>query len=614
MNDYCEVTRLILIAVRQKLKEIIMRLSLFKVQNFRSFHDSGWVSCQDVTALAGVNEAGKSNLLKALWKLKPAFKVDNKITISDLPRDKSEQIMESGELPVFVTAKFKLDTNDLALLRKTFPTLKPFDTCLISRSLNGKYTVEVPVSVPAEIEEALHNLIIRIMPGFIYFSNYGNLDSNIYLPQMLSKFNKQGVNENSNAKRRTVKLLLMYMGITPEMLAQDMELLSQGENKESLSKFSAEDLSLLAQKQEKYQQILKDAGERLSNDFNNWWRQGKYTFEFTLENNNLKIWVTDDQNNRAPLEERSVGMQWFLSFFLVFTLESQLFYTNTVLLLDESGMTLHGLAQKDLVRLFENLSKTNQLVYTTHSSFMLPTEQLNRIKVVYKDKDGHSIVSNDLNVNNEHTNELSLYPVESSVGIDVSSNILNNSQTVVVIGKADQTYLNIIKNYVFNSGKFKSYQDIVFVVATANGIDGLAQILSKGQGLPKVVLPNTEGGQHMKEYLLKHSYKNDDGNIIMLNEFGVFDTIEDVFPYQVFATGAGNYLAQFFGKDFELDLGLGFLSQLYTYAEQHQIVLPDNFRDEIAQRVGAYIKKRYNEFKIPRAKRKLWTNIISIIS
>ena len=57
-----------------------MKLSLFKVQNFRSFHNSGWVSCQDVTALAGVNESGKSNLLKALWKLKPAFKIDGKVT------------------------------------------------------------------------------------------------------------------------------------------------------------------------------------------------------------------------------------------------------------------------------------------------------------------------------------------------------------------------------------------------------------------------------------------------------------------------------------------------------------------------------------------------------
>ena len=587
-----------------------MRLSLFKIQNFRSFHNSGWVSCQDVTALAGVNEAGKSNLLKALWKLKPAFKTDNKILISDIPRDMVKQIIDSGELPVFVTAKFKLDTQDLSLLRKNFPTLKPFDTCVISRSLNGKYTVEVPVNVPEQLEDDLHNFLVRIMPGFIYFSNYGNLDSNIYLPQMLSKFNKQGVNEQSTAKRRTIKLLLMYMGITPEMLAEDLAVLSGEKKQGNLAKFSAKDLSNLAKKQEKYNQILKDAGQRLSNDFNNWWKQGKYKFEFTLDNGNLRIWVTDEKGNRAPLEERSVGMQWFLSFFLVFTLESQLFYTNTILLLDESGMTLHGLAQKDLVKLFENLSHTNQLLYTTHSSFMLPTEQLNRIKVVFKDNEGHSQVSNDLNLNSEHTNELSLYPVKSAVGIELSTNILSNAHPVIVIGKADQIYLNLIKNYVLSSGKFKTFADIIFVVASANGIDGLAQILGKGQALPKVMLPNTEGGQKMKEYLAKHAYKNADEKVLCINEFGQFDTLEDIMPYQLFAYGAGNYLAGFFGKDFELDVSKGFMAQLTDFATQHNIVLPENFRDELAVRVNSYFAKHYSEIKIPRAKRKLWTNII----
>jgi len=360
-----------------------MKLSLFKVQNFRSIWNSGWVSCQDVTALAGVNEAGKSNLLKALWKLKPAFKADNKIVHSDLPRDKFEEIMDTDELPTFITAKFRLEPNDTLLIRKAFPDIKPFDSCLVSRSLSGKYTVEVPVDVPESDRDKLCNLIIRIMPGFIYYSNYGNLDSNIYLPQMIAKFNKSGVNALTTSKRRTIKLLLMYIGITPEMLSTDLPLLSQTAD---TSKLSAADLRLLAEKQEKYRQIFANAGARLSADFNRWWKQGRYQFEFTFDGDNLKIWVTDDRGNRAPLEQRSVGMQWFLSFFLVFSLESEFFYTNTILLLDESGMTLHSLAQKDLIHFFEKLSKKNQLIYTTHSSFMLPTEHLNRTKVVTKTK------------------------------------------------------------------------------------------------------------------------------------------------------------------------------------------------------------------------------------
>ena len=50
----------------------MMRLQRYKVTNFRSVMDSGWVDCDKVTSLVGVNEAGKSNIILALQKLNPA--------------------------------------------------------------------------------------------------------------------------------------------------------------------------------------------------------------------------------------------------------------------------------------------------------------------------------------------------------------------------------------------------------------------------------------------------------------------------------------------------------------------------------------------------------------
>ena len=49
-----------------------MKLTRFRVTNFRSVSDSGWLEADDVTALIGVNESGKTNLLLPLWKLKRA--------------------------------------------------------------------------------------------------------------------------------------------------------------------------------------------------------------------------------------------------------------------------------------------------------------------------------------------------------------------------------------------------------------------------------------------------------------------------------------------------------------------------------------------------------------
>lgn len=590
-----------------------MKLKLFRVQNFRSFIDSGWISCQDITALAGVNEAGKSNLMKALWKLKPAFQSDNKIVHTDLPRDKFDELMDSAELPVFITAKFKLEEKDLALLEKYFPSVKSFDSCLVSRTLNGKYIVEVPVGVPDEQKQKLHNFIIKIMPGFIYYSNYGNLDSNIYLPQMIAKFNKSGINTLSATKKRTIKLLLMYVGITPEMLKNDMETLFSV-NEDEGGHLTAKQLAEITAKKQEYQQLFDLAGKRLSQEFSKFWSQGRYTFEFTFEGDNLKIWVTDDKNNRAPLEERSVGMQWFLSFFLVFSVESKNFYTNTILLLDESGMTLHGLAQKDLVAFFEKMSETNQIVYTTHSSFMIPTEQLNRTKIVYKDDKGHSIVTNDLRINTDHSNEASLYPVQSAVGIEVSRSILNGATPIVVLSNADQTLLTTIKNFLVARGKFLSVSDIVFVATGLNGLDGTAQILSEGRSLPTVFLSAGDINERTREYLCNHAYKNSPDRVFIISQFGDFSTIEDCIPYEIFARGAGNYIARILDSDFVLDTQESFLPQLEIYAKKKGYTLPSNYREEIALRIKKYFQRNFDDIKISKGTKKLWENILNALT
>ncbi|WP_238929523.1 AAA family ATPase [Vibrio harveyi] len=48
-----------------------MRLTQFRVRNFRSINDSGFVTTEELTAILGRNESGKSNLLLALQHINP---------------------------------------------------------------------------------------------------------------------------------------------------------------------------------------------------------------------------------------------------------------------------------------------------------------------------------------------------------------------------------------------------------------------------------------------------------------------------------------------------------------------------------------------------------------
>ena len=89
-----------------------MKLTRYNVKNFKSVKDSGWISCSEVTTLVGVNEAGKSNLLLALWKLNPATggKID---VIHDAPVSQLTEIRKNLASTPFITAYFDLDPNDM---------------------------------------------------------------------------------------------------------------------------------------------------------------------------------------------------------------------------------------------------------------------------------------------------------------------------------------------------------------------------------------------------------------------------------------------------------------------------------------------------------------------
>ncbi|WP_290380812.1 AAA family ATPase, partial [uncultured Duncaniella sp.] len=89
-----------------------MILTRYKVQNFKSVKDSGWITCSDVTTLVGVNEAGKSNLLLALWKLNPVSGGNIDI-LHDAPVSRLTTIRNEKNITPFITAEFQLTEDDM---------------------------------------------------------------------------------------------------------------------------------------------------------------------------------------------------------------------------------------------------------------------------------------------------------------------------------------------------------------------------------------------------------------------------------------------------------------------------------------------------------------------
>lgn len=113
-----------------------MRMIKFRVENYRSIIDSGWVAVDDIAVVVGKNESGKSSLLKALWKFNPYHK--SKYSLErEWPRGKrKERSLEK----IVATVLFKFSEDELDQLRKIHPSCKDITEVEVKRNYKGTHS------------------------------------------------------------------------------------------------------------------------------------------------------------------------------------------------------------------------------------------------------------------------------------------------------------------------------------------------------------------------------------------------------------------------------------------------------------------------------------------
>src|SRR5947208_1723843 len=126
----------------------MMTLKRFRVTNFKSVADSDWIDTDDVTALIGTNEAGKTNILLPLWKFNPA-KEGTIVPTSDYPRKLYSTFRHQKPKPVFIHTVFEVD-DDLAqkLSDVTGMPVDAIRTVQVVKSFDGEFEVDFPDAAP----------------------------------------------------------------------------------------------------------------------------------------------------------------------------------------------------------------------------------------------------------------------------------------------------------------------------------------------------------------------------------------------------------------------------------------------------------------------------------
>jgi hypothetical protein len=181
--------------------------------------------------------------------------------------------------------------------------------------------------------EKAHEWAEKNLPVFIYFDDYGQLETKIHLPSYLSR------KKDVDTKTRTQTALFEWSGIDPN------EILKLG-----LPRADNETEEQVHRRHEKRRTLLESASFALTGDWVKWWTEKHHKLHFDVDGEYLVLKVSDEHNPFSiPFGERSHGFQWFFSFYLVFLVESKKAHKGAILLLDEPGLHLHPTLQSKLI-------------------------------------------------------------------------------------------------------------------------------------------------------------------------------------------------------------------------------------------------------------------------
>lgn len=513
---------------------------------------------KDVTTLVGMNEAGKTAFLEALAKFNYFEDDDNfkfKPTL-DFPRRELKQFQKSEQkvgvvkctftITQELLAKIEEDIGGNVFIEETFDKTVFYgehasliggitaNTHNYIQHLINKFDIEehekeqlLKIKNLEELEEIVleekseqyQMLISEInekvikntldswkdplsgyifrkwlspnIPEFWYYDEYFNLPSRINLTQLSNR-------QLSDESAKTAKALLEVSQIDLD------ELLTANDFETFIAELEA------------------TSNEITDQMFHYWTANSNLEIEFKIDSLNNAEKVLDirirNQKHRVsiPLNQRSKGFNWFFSFIVWFSKIKSEKKKNYILLLDEPGLNLHAAAQGDLLRFIEDLSKDYQVIYTTHSPFMVDSTNLHRVRTVYEGENGTTI-SDSIQEKDSRT----LFPLQAALGYEIAQNLFVAQNNLLVEGPADLIYLTKMSEVLISGGRIGLREDIVIV--PVGGLDKIPAFISlmTGNKLNMVALLDSfnspKGKQRLDDMVSRKIIK--EKNIRFFDEF-----------------------------------------------------------------------------------------------
>ena len=480
-----------------------MRLKSVRIRNFRNIVDSGEVEIDGtVTCLVGKNESGKTAFLQALHRLSPARGGATFSVPDHYPAwlEKSHRLRGTdltAEKPV--SATFALEDHELVALESQFGEgcVRNPSCFVMSRKYDNNLSVGLRVSEEAFIQHVIKSnewprgtkMAARkaksIDELLAYVDERSNSADDSGRPEAMQQIRRdvkqrlgaadglwQAVWERASDYFPRFLYFADYSRLPYSVEIQRVLRADQGDLTESeltarslLRLVAAEDDYLQHPDYERRKRELENVSNAITLDVLKYWsqnpelrvqpditqrtetdRQGQHA---VLDELKIRVW--DNRHLLSlPFSEHSTGFQWFFSFLAAFS-EFEDSSESVVLLLDEPALGLHARAQADFLRFIdERLAPNRQVIYTTHSPFMVQPGQLERVRLVEdKGRDLGAVVSSDVGSTDADT----LFPLQGALGYDLAQHLFIAPHNLVVEGTSDFTYLRAISDYLRDQGR-----------------------------------------------------------------------------------------------------------------------------------------------------------------
>jgi len=481
-----------------------MKILKFRIKDYKSIEDSGDCYLTDtISILAGKNESGKTSILEALEdfdtdreirnEAKPinrpdaipmisiTFEIEKDVVNGILDRigegkikSKKSQIEVIKEYPdiydLSPPSKEELGLSDHSKIRAANNELKNMWDNISSIHDKvpqlGAKMFAFNVDEYDTLSSAITTFKTKITPNIAHIADEterakftAELDNMITKIEEIRSFEESSSQFLKILKDETIPYFILFNtfeDVFPNVIP--FTELKSSEWIKDLSVVSDLDVTTITDGNARNKHEHKtDVNITLNDDYKNFWTQDVSNLSIDWDSENLYFWVQEDGFTYEP-SLRSKGRQWHLGFYIKISARAKENVPN-IILIDEPGLFLHAKAQKDILVKLEDAGKSAQIIFSTHSPYLLEAKHLDRIRLIYRNKKEGTKIANKVHA---LADKETLTPILTAIGLELSAGIANidKAKNVVVEGASDFYYLHAFKillkddeiNFVFGGG------------------------------------------------------------------------------------------------------------------------------------------------------------------